>query len=55
LAFVTAMLFGEEKLIAAYYFSWRIIFLPIFYLISLVIMEFLYKKLNTWLQKKLQL
>lgn len=38
-------IFGEIDLIS-YYFSWRIIFIPIYALTSMILMEHFYKKIN---------
>lgn len=52
LAFVCACFFGNGQSIVDYYLSWRaILFLP-FYVVSLVVMEFLYNKLNKLLEKR---
>lgn len=47
-----AKIFGGKKSIIDYYLSWRLIFIFVFYLVSLVVMEFLYNKVNKWLLKK---
>lgn len=50
LAFIFANFFGDGRPIVDYYLSWRaLLFLP-FYVVSLVVMEFLYNKVNKLLQ-----
>ena len=50
LAFIFASFFGNEQSVVDYYLSWRaLLFLP-FYIVSLVVMEFLYNKVNKLLQ-----
>lgn len=52
LAFVCAYFFGNGQSIVGYYLSWRAIFFLPFYVVSLVVMEFLYNKVNKLLEKR---
>lgn len=35
-----------------FYFSWKILMIPVFYIVSLIIMEWIFKRLNIFFQAK---